>query len=203
MNQWLRSPTALTGTGTLVLYDGSAIASVVLNSSTANAALTKVDNKPVAPASYTFVTTLDLYEKIFSGQCDRVSNYIFGQLERLDRGSDEDQNEVIIERIADVIDLVGEPAACTTVLEARLLKQDPPMLEPLLLAIGSAQHKETEAGRVQILSQFASDSDYRVKRAAVRALGRMNTEAARRALVEISRHHERTEIGRFAAAMLR
>jgi hypothetical protein len=61
----------------------------------------------------------------------RVNNYIFGQLERVDR-SDQDQNEVVADKIADVINLVGEPAACTALFEAKLLKNEPTVLERLL-----------------------------------------------------------------------
>jgi len=108
-----------------------------------------------------------------------------------------------LNNIANVIDLLGEPAACTAVLEARLLKNEPFLFERLLLALATAQQKETETGRVRTLFQYANDGDYRVKRAAVRALGRMNTGAAKKALAEISRRNERTEMGQFAAALLR
>src|SRR5438067_1056820 len=93
--------------GTVVLFDNSAFASVNLNSSTATGTYSKADNRAPAPPSYTFVTTSQQYMKIFSAQCDRVSNYIYGQLEHLDR-SDDDQNEEIVDSIANVIDLVGE-----------------------------------------------------------------------------------------------
>src|SRR5262249_43785171 len=142
-------------------------------------------NRAVTPPSYTFTTSANQYTKIFSAQCDRVSNFIFGQLEQLDR-SDEDQNETVAEGIANIISLVGEPAAYTALFEAGLLKNDPTALEPLLLAIAVARHKETEADRVRVLRRLADDANYRVRRAAVRALGRMTAEVARSALREIS-----------------
>jgi HEAT repeat protein len=189
-------------TGVVVVYDTSAVASVNVSSSTANAALTKADNQAMAPASYTFLTTADVYTRIFSAQCDRVSNYIFGQLEQLDR-SDDDQNEGVIDNIARVIGLVGEPAAYTAILEARFLKNEPFAFEQLLLALATARQKETEPDLVRTLFGYAEDGDYKVKRAAVRALGRMNTNAAKRALAEISLHNRGAEIGQYAAALLR
>jgi hypothetical protein len=188
--------------GQVVIFDDSAFASVTLTSNTANTAVTRADNRALAAPSYTFVSYADQYTTIFAAQCDRVSNYIFGQLERVDR-SDQGQNETIVDAIADVIGLVGEPAAYTALFEARLLKDEPTVLEPLLLAVGSAHHKESEADRVQALNHYADDPNYRVKRAAVRALSRMNTESARNALREISDRNQGKEIGHFATALLR
>jgi hypothetical protein len=187
---------------TVVVVNNSTFVSVNLSSSTAYSGVTAADNRTLASPSYTFVARSDQYTKILSAQCDRVSNHIFGQLEHVDR-SDQDQNELIVDDIAEVIGLVGEPAAYAALFEAHLLKEDPTVLEPLLLAIGSAHHKESEADRVQALRQYANDADYRIRRAAVRALGRMNTAVARSVLRDISSHNQGSEIGRFAAAMLR
>jgi hypothetical protein len=188
--------------GAVVVVDNSAFVSINVNTSTASWGVTKADNRTLAPPSYTFVSSsTDQYTKIFSAQCDRVNNYIFGQLERVDR-SDQDQNEVVADGIAGVIDLVGEPAACTALFEAHLLTEEPTILEPLLLAIGSASHKETEAARIAGLRHFANASNYRIKRAAIRALGRMKAPAARQALREISKNSQ-GEIASFAAALLR
>jgi len=189
--------------GSVVLTGTPAYASVTLSSaSTANYAVTNAYNWAVAPPSFTFMTTLDQYTKIFSGQCNRMHSYIYGQLESIDR-SDDDQNETIIDNIADIIDLVGEPASFTAMFEAGFLKDDPSALEPLLLAIGTARQKETEDYRAETLRRFAQDSDYRVRRAAVRALGRMKSQAAKRALHDISNRPEAGEIAGLAAAMLR
>jgi hypothetical protein len=188
--------------GAVVLFNDSAFVSVSTSSSTACTALTNADNRGLASPLYTFVTSSDQYTKIFSAQCDRVSNLIFGQLEQVDR-SDDDQNEAIIDSIANVIALVGEPAAYTALLEARLLQNDPTVLEPLLLAIATARHKETEPARIEVLQRYAGDANYRIRRAAVRALGRMGAEAARNALKEISNRNRGAEIGRLAAALLR
>ena len=187
----------------VVVLNNSAFVTVNVNSSTAMGFPTKeAGNRALTPPSYTFVTSVDQYETILSAQCDRVSNYIFGQLEQIDR-SDDDQNEAIIGELSNVIGLVGEPAAYTALFEARLLKNDPTILEPLLLALATARHKETEADRVQALYQFANDPNYRVKRAAIRALGRMDAEVAKDALREISRRNKGGELGHYAAALLR
>jgi HEAT repeats len=188
--------------GALMLLDDSAIASVKLDSSTAFAGFMQPYNRAVAPPSYTFTTTAEQYQKIFAGQCNRVSNLIFEQLEQVDLSND-DSNESAIDYIARVIDLVGEPAACTALLEASLLKENASVLEPLLLALGSATHKETEPARVDALRRFASDPNHRVKRAAVRALGRMTGPAARTALTDIRNQNNHSEIGLLAAACLR
>jgi hypothetical protein len=188
--------------GAVVRFDGSACVYMNVNSSTAYTAMTNTNNRALASPSYTFSTSSDQYANILAAQCDRVSNFIFGQLEQLDR-SDEDQNDTIVDGISNVIGLVGEPAAYVAVLEAKLLRSDPTVLEPLLLAIATARHKETEAGRVQVLQNYASDTNYRVRRAAIRALGRMDSEAARNALKNISSRNQDGELGRLAAAMLR
>jgi hypothetical protein len=188
--------------GTLFLLDDSAIASVKFDSSTGSAVAAKAYNRAVAPASYTFVTSLDQYQKIFSGQCNRVYNYIHGQLESVDQ-SEDSQTEMVIDNIANVIDLVGEPASCTAVFEASLLKDNLSIFEPLLLAIGAASHKESEADRANVLSHYTQDSNYSVRRAAVRALGRMSAPAAKKALTEISIQKNSGEIGLLAAAYLR
>jgi len=185
----------------IVLDDDSTLTTFRWTSDTANSAVTWAYNRPVDPPSYTFTTNLDQSMKIFSGQCNRVSNYIYGQLELLDNSND-DQNETVVDCIASVIDLMGEPASYTAVFEARVLKENVSVFEPLLLAIATARHKETEAARIQVLRRFANDSNYRVKRAAVRALGRMNAAAAKNALTEISGQNS-GEIALLAAASLR
>jgi HEAT repeat protein len=185
--------------GAIVLYDNTAFVSISTSSSTTTAL---INRGPTPSTSYTFVSSLDQCTKIFSAQCDRVSNFIFNQLEQIDR-SDDDRSEAIAGDIANVIGLVGEPAACTAFLEANLLRSDPTVLEPLLIAIATAQHKETETARVKLLQHFAGDANYRVRRAAVRALGRMGSDTARNALREISTRNEGAEIGRLAAALLR
>ena len=188
--------------GALMLLDDSAIASVRIDSSTASSVVTQAYNLPAAPPSYTFTSTVEQYEKIFAGQCNRVSNYIYGQLEQIDLSSD-DSNEAAADNIAGVIDLVGEPAAFTALLEASLLKDNVSMLEPLLLAVGSVTQKETDQARVDALRQFVDDPNHRIKRAAVRALGRMSSPAAREALTDISHQGSNGEIGLLAAACLR
>lgn len=188
--------------GTVIIVDDVAFLSVDLSSNTTSFAVTKVDNRALATPSYTFASSNDQYTKIFSAQCDRVSNFIFGQLQQLDR-SDEDQNETVVDGIANVISLMGEPAAYTALFEANFLKSDPTVLEPLLFAIATAHHDETEADRVEMLKRYAGDVNYRVRRAAVRALGRMGTKAARNALREIGDSNAGTEMGRLAIALLR
>ena len=185
------------------MLDDNAVAIFALSANTGlSNTFTAATNKATVPASYTFVTTHDHFVKIFSGQCDRVNSFIYDKLEHLER-SDDDRNEDIVEDIAFVIDLVGEPASCTAAMEARLLKGEPFMFERLLLAIATARHKETEADRLRVLRQYTDDKDYRIRRAAVRALGRMNTEAAKSALNEIRGREEGKELGHFAGALLR
>jgi hypothetical protein len=191
----------------VVLLDDSAFAPVNLNSSNLNSSAAtgtfiKAGNRALTPPSYTFVTTTDQYMKIFSAQCDRVSAFIHEKLEQLDR-SDDDQNEEIVDSIANVIDLVGEPASCTAEMEARLLEDESFIFERLLLAIATAHYKETEAYRLRVLRQYAGNANYLVRRAAVRALGRMDTEGAKRALREISGQKDGGEISHFAAALLK
>lgn len=193
---------ALPSAGSSLLVDDGTFASVPVNSSTASSVINKAYNRAVAPPSYTFVSSFDQYQKIFSGQCDRVHSYIHGQLDNLDR-SDDDQNEEVVDSIARVIDLVGEPASCTAMLEASILKDNPSAFEPLLLAIGSSRHRDTELLRAEMLRRFVQDSDYRVRKAAVRALGRMKSSTAKRALEEVSKRKEMGEVALLAAALLR
>ncbi|HZP76600.1 MAG TPA: HEAT repeat domain-containing protein [Pseudolabrys sp.] len=190
-----------TGAGVLVV-DTSTFLSVNSNSSTGTMVITQSANQAVASPAYTFSTTVDQYKRIFSAQCDRVSNYIFGQLEYVSR-SDDEQNESISEGIANVISLVGEPAAYTAFVEAKMLKDNPGMLGPLFIGIATADHKETEQDRVEALRRYAGDENYRVRRAAIRALGRMEAPAAQQALKDISRQNQGAELGQYAAALLR
>jgi hypothetical protein len=171
---------------------------------------TATTGQPVSPSNtfsvtspaYTFVGPWFHLERIVSAQCNRVNKLIYSQLEQLDR-SDDDRNEDIVDKIASIIDLVGEPASCTAAIEAKLLEDDPFTFERLLLAIATAHHKETEADRLKLLREYAAASDHRIKWAAVRALGRMNTEDARNTLQEISAKHGSTELSYLATALLR
>ncbi|MEY9466331.1 hypothetical protein ABH973_006744 [Bradyrhizobium ottawaense] len=182
-------------------FDDVGFATVPVNSSTATVVACSALNRAVSSPSYTFVSSFDQYQKIFSGQCDRVHSYIYGQLDNLDQ--DDDQNEEVIENIARVIDLMGEPASGTAMLEASLLKDNLNVLGPLLLAIGASCHRDTEYLRAEALRNYAKDPDYRVRKAAVRALGRMKALPAKRALEEISSQKETGELALLAEAMLR
>ncbi|SFV17282.1 HEAT repeat domain-containing protein [Bradyrhizobium arachidis] len=184
------------------MFEDGTVAIVPVTSSTAATILNEAFNRPVASPSYTFVTSFDQYQKIFSGQCDRVHSFIYGQLDNLDQ-SDDDQNEEVVDCIARIIDLMGEPASCTAVLEAGLLKENLSAFEPLLLAIGASRHRDTEYLRAHALRGYAKDADYRVRKAAVRALGRMKALPAKQALEEISSQKDTGEIALLAAAMLR
>ncbi|WP_439375382.1 HEAT repeat domain-containing protein [Bradyrhizobium sp. DASA03120] len=192
----------LSNRGQRTMLEDSTVATVPISSSTATTLLSQAFNRAVASPSYTFLTSFDQYQKIFSGQCDRVHSFIYGQLDNVDQ-SDDDQNEEVVDCIARVIDLVGEPASCTAVLEAGILKENLSALEPLLLAIGTSRHRDTEYLRAEALHGYAKDPDYRVRRAAVRALGRMKALPAKHALEEISSQKEMGEIALLAAAMLR
>lgn len=156
----------------------------------------------IESASYTFTSTIDQYKRIFSAQCVRVGKFVDQKLEQLDL-DDDDKNEDVVDSIAQVIDLVGEPAFGTMLMEARILRGQGFTFERLLLAIASSHHKETEGARLKLLQQYAADFDYRVRRAAVRALGRMDTEGAKKTLTEISSDNAGSEMGRFAGALLR
>lgn len=172
------------------------------NSNTELAGSTAAYNKEAPPASYTFITTFDIYQEIFSKQCARVGMFIYDSLEKLDR-SDDDNNEEIIEHIANVIDIVGEPAVYTAALEANFLYNNNFAFERLLLAIATSSHKETEAYRLELLRGYADNPDYRTRLAAVRALARMKTDGAKSELQKISSRTERGEIPQMAAALLR
>ena len=157
-------------------------------------------NQGTAPVGVTFTTTLWMYQKIMSEQCVRTSSLIFESLGQLDYEND-DYNEQVVERIADAIDLVGEPAYCTALLEARHL-QDRFAFGYLLLGIASSKSKETETHRLRTLCGYTEDSDYRTRRAAVRALGRMGAAGAKQALREISENAAHGEIAQMARAFL-
>jgi hypothetical protein len=149
------------------------------------------------------VTSLTaMYKQILSNQCVRASAYICDSLERLDR-SDDDYNEGIIERIASAIDLVGEPAYCSAFAEATLLREDRFVFERLLLAVASSRHKETEPYRLEMLRRYAESPDARTRYSAVRALGRMDSAAAKSLLREIASKADHSEVTQMAAAQLR
>jgi hypothetical protein len=160
-------------------------------------------NFGVAPSSYTLSAVVNMYQKIFSDQCARVSSFIYDNLEQLDR-SDDDYNEKIIERIAEAIDLVGEPASYTATIDANILREDHFVFSRLLLAIASSRHRETEAYRLEVLRGYAQNEDVRTRHAAIRALGRMRSDAAKNALREISKQAgQKREVAQFAAAFAR
>ncbi len=190
--------------GTIVVVGGPAETAntAVSTSGTGVMAANVAVNFGSAPSSYTLSTVVNMYKKIFSDQCARVSAFIYDNLQQLDR-SDDDYNEKIIERIAEAIDLVGEPASCTAAIDANLLREDHFVFANLLLAIASSRHGETEGYRLKVLRDYAQSEDPRTRRAATRALGRMHTDDAKNALQEISRQAGRSEVSQLAAAYLR
>jgi len=193
----------IVSSGTVVVVGGSAeTANTYTNTSGTGVMGTNVAvNFGAVPSSYTLSTVVNTYQKIFSDQCARVSSFIYNNLEQLDR-SDDDYNEKIIERIADAIDLVGEPASCTAAMDASLLREDHFVFASLLLAIASSRHRETEGYRLKVLRNYAESEDPRTRRAAIRALGRMHSDDAKGALREISTQTGRSEISQLAAAYL-
>jgi HEAT repeat protein len=205
---YLRNPINATADqpgSSLIVVNNATFASVNVNNMTAGTVV-QANNRAITSGSstfsYTFTGTYDEYSRIFSSQCNRVGTFIYNQLGQLDR-TDEDQNEAIVDSIADVIALVGEPASGTAVLEAGVLKDDWFLFEHLLLGIANADHKDTEAYRLQFLLQYVDDPDYRLKRAAIRALGRMKTEEAKKTLREISTISGGGELAMLATALLR
>lgn len=105
--------------GTIVVVGGPAETAntAVETSGTGVMAANVAVNFGAVPSSYTLSSVVNMYQKIFSDRCARVSAFIYDNLEQLDR-SDDNYNEKIIERIAEAIDLVGEPASCTAALDA-------------------------------------------------------------------------------------
>jgi hypothetical protein len=152
------------------------------------------------PVSYTFIGSAERYEKIFSAQCSRVGSIINDSLQQLDR-TDDDYNETFVDEIARLIDLMGEPAFFTAALEAKCFANDTVSLEPLLLAIATARNKETEEMRLELVKTFAERSDFKAKRAAVRALGRFNSVGAKALLRDISANSGRSEIALMASSL--
>jgi hypothetical protein len=153
----------------------------------------------VGPA-YMFTAPLSEYRRIFSEQCNRVSAFIYEHFEQLNR-HDDDCNEKIIERVASAIDLVGEPAFGAAYLEASVLRKDKFALEQLLFAVATAKGKETEAGRLEMLRGYVESSDPSTRRAAVRALGRMESQDAKALLRKIGSPPAHGEIAQLAAAL--
>jgi hypothetical protein len=154
------------------------------------------------PVSYTFTSSADQYQKIFSAQCSRVGSIINENLHQLDR-SDDDYNETLVDQIAKLIDLLGEPAFLTAAMEAGCATDDAFALEPLLLAIASSTHKETENLRLELVKKYAERPDFKTKRAAVRALGRFKSANAKELLREISAKSGRSEIAQMANSLAR
>jgi oligoendopeptidase F len=160
-------------------------------------------NYGVTPASYTLSTMVNMYQKLFSDQSARVSTFIYDNLQQLDR-SDDEYNEKIIERIAEAIDLVGEPASCVAALDAKVLREDHFVFANLLLAIASSRHRDSESYRLEVLRAFAQNDDPQTRRAAIRALGRMPSREAKDALREISKQAGgRSELAQLSAALAR
>jgi HEAT repeat protein len=155
------------------------------------------------PKSYSFLTTSDEYVRIFSAQCDRVHSYIAEKFEGLER-TDEEQKDEVVESIAEVIGLVGEPAFGTVMLEAQQQQvDDPTRFGCLLRALALTDHQETEGQRINFLEGFTTSSDYGVKRAALDALGHMKAPEAKVALGRVEFEAGQDELKRLTAAMLR
>ncbi len=167
---------------------------------TSNTAPNAETGGAVATTYNFWATTSEHYEKIFSAQCVRVGADIEDQLGNLDR-SDDDCDEVVVDYIARIIDLVGEPAFLTAAVEAKCRANDPSTLEPLLLALATAKHKQTEGMRLDFVKDFAERPEYKVRRAAVRALSRFNSAQSKSVLKQIGLSSEQSEIGKMASAL--
>jgi len=140
------------------------------------------------------------YSDIFAKQYGRLRTFFDRELKSL-QWSDDEANEEIIERLSEIIDLVGEVAIYAAYKEAQSLGDRHFTLERLLTAIASAKDKLTEQSRTKLLLQYALSPDSSARYAAVRALGRMQGGDARARLREISAQEKNPQIARAAEAL--
>jgi hypothetical protein len=160
-----------------------------------------IQNISFSTASSALNTT---YVNILYRQCYRVQVFIGNQLHNLE-WQDEEANGQVVNRIAEAIDLVGEPGIYAAYQQLAASRNNRLAFETLLWAVSVAKDKSTERHRVTVLTEFSREPDQAVRYNAVEALGNMATysESAQRALREISRSETNREIANMAAAYSR
>jgi hypothetical protein len=153
------------------------------------------------PSASSSTALTDHLLRILEDQTARFSSSITKTLS--DQTKRELSSEDAVSTIARQIELLGETGYFAAYLEAHALKPGTPSFESLLLAIATADHRDTEAVRVRLLRKLAFSSNGAGTRSAVRALGQMNSQLAKHALREIAEKSANLESARLASSYLK
>jgi hypothetical protein len=145
-----------------------------------------------------------MYAGIIGRQCWRARDFIASELSKLE-WEDEGENEKIVNRIAEAIDLIGEPgiyASCEQLLTNRTRHFT---FSSLLRALSVAKDRSTEGYRVKLLLLLLRDADPATRYSAVEALGNMaiHSDSAKFALRDFSSKEPNSEIAAMADAYSR
>ena len=98
--------------------------------------------------------------------------------------------------------MLGETGYCAAAAEANSMRRGSRAYETLLLAIAASSDVYTETLRVNLLRSLALSANVKGNRAAVRALGQMQTSEAKEALRDASKGSKNLEASRLACAYL-
>ena len=108
-------------------------------------------------------------------------------------------------RIAEAIDLVGEPALCAAYVQllANVTRRFP--LEKLLQALATARDGDTEKFRAEVIERFCYAQDPAVRYTAVEALGEMasHSHIAKELLKKLSETETNKQIAGIAKSYAR
>jgi hypothetical protein len=150
-----------------------------------------------SPSSSSDITVT--YYDILSRQSQRTHNFIDIELRKLEWDEDE-INEEVVNRIANALDLVGEPGIWAAYLELTIRRKNRFTVEKLLLALSEAKDGSTERHRIAVLGLFSQASDAALRYSAVEALGNMasRSAAAKAVLNNIRRTESDKQISRIA-----
>jgi hypothetical protein len=139
------------------------------------------------------------YISILSRQCYRAQVFINNQLRKLEWDGDESNAEVV-GKIADAIDLVGEPALVAAYRDLLSHTKHLFRAEKLLRAIAEAKDDTTETYRAHVLEQFCHAQDPQLRYSAVEALGNMasHSSVAKDLLETVRNGESNTQIAHLA-----
>jgi hypothetical protein len=152
----------------------------------------------VANSAYT-ADLSQTYIDILRRQYNRVCRFLEDAVNHLN-STDDDFNEEVVEQIAAIIDLVGEPALFAVDQQLKSPQRDYSTAEKFLLAIASARENETEDARTAVIAEHAQAKDNAIRYAAVHALARLGTKDARRIMENVAKTDPNSQIAHVAKA---
>jgi hypothetical protein len=162
-------------------------------------------NAPCPVSAVGSSATSGLYAGIVMRQCERVGTYFENELHKIEWEGDDRNTDVIINRLSDAIDLVGEPALAAACRELMSHTKYRFRMDKLLQAVAAAKDNTTEIYRARVLEQFCHASDPQLRYAAVDALGNMaaHSSAAKEFLKNVRKGESNMQIASLAELYIR